>query len=502
MKRLNILITVALLATFALAQGGAPGGSKATSTKSVQRLGKVPVNNQPLDISLPKPVQKKLKNGLTVLILERHKLPTINMTMWIKSGALDDPKDMPGLAQFTADMLKEGTAKRTSEQIANEGDSLGATLAANASFGQSYSVINASGLSATADKLMDLMADVVMNPSFPADELTKYKARKLAEVEQQHAEPSFLAQEKLMKVLYGDFPAGIMSATDASINAATPDALKKFHDGNYVPNNAILAIAGDITTAQAEAMVNKYFGAWQKRTVQKPPLPPVPAVGAKKVYLVNRPGSVQANLFFGNLTIKRNDPDYPSLAVTNRIFGGGPAARLFIDLREEKSLTYGAYSFTNTAIYPGPIIGYAQVRNAVTDEAMKALVDNVERIDNEPVGDSELNDAKHAIVGSFALTLEQPQTLLNLWLTQDYYGLPLTYWDNYPKQITAVTPQMVQAAAKKYLDPAHLQFVCVTDATAAGNKEKQTVKDVLPKYGPVDFSEAPAPPKPAMTSGK
>jgi zinc protease len=501
MKRLNILIAVVLLGSLALAQG-APGTSKATSTKNVQRLGKAPVNNQPLEIALPKPVQKKLKNGLTVLILERHKLPTINLTMWIKSGALDDPKDMPGLATFTADMVKEGTAKRTSEQIANEVDTLGATLQARADFGDSYSVVNASGLSATADKLMDLMSDVVMNPSFPGDELTKYKTRKLAEVEQQHAEPSFLAQEKLMKVLYGDFPASVMSPTDAAINAASPDALKKFHDGNYVPNNAILAIAGDITAAQAEAMVNKYFGAWQKRAVQKPPLPPVPPLGAKKVYLVNRPGSVQANLFFGGLTIKRNDPDYPSLAVTNRIFGGGPAARLFIDLREEKSLTYGAYSYTNAEIYPGPIVGFAQVRNAVTDDAMKALVDNIERIDNEPVGEGELNDAQHAIVGSFALSLEQPQQLLNFWLTQDYYGLPLNYWDNYPKQIDAVTPQMVQATAKKYLDPAHLQWVCVTDATAAGNAQKQTVKDVLPKYGPVDFSEAPAPPKPATTTGK
>ena len=493
MKRLNIFIAIVMLAAFALAQG--PGGGKATSTKNVQKLGRAPVNNQPLEISLPKPVQRKLKNGLTLLIIERHKLPTINMTLWIKSGALDDPKDMPCLAQFTAEMMHEGTAKRTSEQIANEGDSLGATLTATANFGQSYSVINASGLSASADKLMDLFSDVVLNPTFPADEVAKYKARKAAEVEQEHADPQFLAQEKLMQVLYGNFPAAVTSPTDASVSGVTPDALKKFHDANYAPNNAILAIAGDVSAADAEAMANKYFGAWQKRVVQKPPLPPVPAVGSKKVYLVNRPGSVQANLFFGNQTIKRNDPDYPSLAVTNRIFGGGPAARLFTDLREEKSLTYGAYSFTQTEIYPGPIIGYAQVRNAVTDDAMKALVDNVDRMDNEPVGDSELNDAKHAIVGSFALTLENPQTLLNLWLTQDYYGLPLTYWDNYPKQITAVTPQMVQAAAKKYLDPAHLQWVCVTDATAAGNKDKQTVKDVLTKYGPVDFSEVAAPSK-------
>ena len=497
MKKFTSIIAVVLLATFTLAQG--PGGNKGTSAKNVQKLGKAPINNQPLQITLPKPVVKKLPNGLTVLILERHKLPTINMTLWVKSGALDDPKDMPGLASFTADMLREGTAKRTSEQIATEVDSLGATLGATADFGQSYTVVNASGLVSSADKLMDLMSDVVINPTFPADELTKYKARKSAEVEDQHSRPDFLAQEKLMKVLYGDFPASVVSPTEASISGTTSDALKKFHDANYAPNNAILAIAGDLTLADADAMVQKYFGGWQKRVVQKAPLPPVPTPGARKVYLVNRPGSVQANLFFGGLTIKRTDPEFPSLAVMNRIFGGGAASRLFIDLREEKSLTYGAYSFTRTEIYPGPIIGLTQVRNAVTDEAMKALMDNVELIDKEPVKDAELNDAKHAIVGSFALTLEQPQTLLNLALTQNYYGLPPTYWDDYPKMIAAVTPDMVQKAAQKFLDPDHLQFVCVTDATAAGNAEKQAVKDLLPKYGPVDFSEASKPPAPGAT---
>jgi len=497
MKKSISIIAVVLLAALAVAQG--PAGNKGTSVKNVQKLGKAPINNQPLQITLPKPVQKKLPNGLTVLILERHKLPTINMTLWVKSGALDDPKDMPGLASFTADMLREGTTKRTSEQIATEVDSLGATLGASADFGQSYSVVNASGLVASADKLMDLVADVVINPSFPADELTKYKVRKAAEVEDQHSRPDFLAQEKLMKVLYGDFPASVVSPTEASINATTSDVLKKFHDANYVPNNAILAIAGDFTAADAEAMVTKYFGGWQKRVVQKPALPPVPPAAARKVYMVNRPGSVQANLFFGGLTMKRTDPEFPSLAVTNRIFGGGAASRLFIDLREEKSLTYGAYSFTRTEIYPGPIVGFTQVRNAVTDEAMKALMDNVQRIDTEPVKDDEMNDAKHAIVGSFALTLEQPQTLLNLALTQTYYGLPPTYWDDYPKLIAAVTPDMVQKSAQKYLNPDHLQFVCVTDATAAGNAEKQAVKDLLGKYGPVDYSEATKPPAPGGT---
>jgi predicted Zn-dependent peptidase len=457
-------------------------GSKAVSITKVQRLNRAPVNKQVLDVKLPRPAEFHLPNGLTVLVLERLELPTVDFALWIKSGALDDPKDLPGLAKFTADMLREGTTHRGSAQIASEIDTIGAQINASAEFGSSHSQLIASGLVENTGKLLDLMSDIVENPTFPQDELAKYKTRQLADLEQERSDPEFLATERFHRVLYQDFPAAVIAPTPASVKAATSEQLKQFHDRYYVPNNAILGVAGDVQAKQVMTLIEKYFGPWKKQPVNQPKLAALPPPAPAKVYLVDRPGSVQTNIVAGNFSLRRIDPDFIPLRVMNRILGEGATGRLFLNLREEKGYTYGAYSAYTADVYPGNFAAETQVRNAVTDGSLHELMGELRRIRDEAVKESDLEDARHAIIASFALSLERPATLLNYWMTSRYYGLPEDYWDRYPAEVSKVTPEVVQRIARKYIDLDHLQVVCVGDG--------KQIKDVLSKYGTVEVFDS------------
>jgi zinc protease len=461
----------------AAAQGGPQGGGKGTAMSKVERLNRAPVNKEVLRVQLPKPVTAKLANGLTVVMLEDHKLPTIAFTMMIRPGQLADPADLPGLASFTADMLTEGTAKRTSEQIANEVASIGASLNAGSRFGSSFSSVNASGLINDTPQILDLMSDVVLHPAFPDSELAKYKQRAQSDLDQQLSNPGFLAQQAFRRVLYGDAPLGVASATKESVEKVTVADLKKFHGDHFRPGNTILGVTGDFHADEMKAMIEKYFGAWSGAAEPPVKLAAMPKPEAAKITLVDRPNSVQTNFVAGDRGVRRSDPEYYALTVMNQVEGGGPQSRLFLDLREEHSLTYGAFSRTDADIYVGDWQASSPVRTKVTGDAMERFTYEFKKISNEPVGDSELDEARRTIVAGFALSLERPAQLLSYFLTVEYYGLSKDYWDKYPDHIAAVDAAAVQAAAKKYIDLDHMQWIAVGD--------RKQIQDALAKYGPV-----------------
>jgi zinc protease len=467
---------VAMIFAAPAAQAQGQGQDKSAPLSQVQRLNRAPVNKEILRVQLPRPKVETLPNGLTLVLQEDHKLPTIAFTMWIRPGQLADPADLPGLASSTAEMLREGTERRTSAQIAEEVDKLGASLDGASRFGASYTSVNASGLINTAPQILDLMSDVVLHPAFRASELEKYKQREQAALEERLANPNFLGQQAFRRVLYGDTPMAVTSATKESIEKLTSEDLKRFHDKHFVPGNTILGVTGDFKSAQMRAMVEKYFGEW-KGAAEPPTSYQAPTPQATKITLVDRPASVQTYIVAGNRGIRRVDKDYYGLVVMNQIEGGGAQARLFLDLREEHSLTYGAYSRFNADIYPGDWLAFSPVRTAVTGDAMERFVFEFKRINNEPVGQSELDDAHRAIVANFALSLEQPSQLLNDWLTVQHFGLPMDYWDTYPDHIAAIDAAGVQAAAKRFVDLNHMQWVAVGD--------RKQIQDVLAKYGPV-----------------
>lgn len=478
MKRFVTASLVLLCALAAAVPALAQENDKAPSAKSVQRLNRAPVNKDILQIKLPRPTEVKLSNGLQVLLLERHKLPTVNFALWINAGSLYDPKDAPGLAKFTAEMLREGTAHRSSAQLASEVDSLGATLEAESSFGSSYTAVSASGLAESSEKVLALMSDMVLNPAFASDELEKYKKRQLAELEEQRADPDFLAQERLYSALYGSHPASVIAPTTASVQALGSSKLQQFYRQYYLPNNALLGVAGDFDSKAMAALLEKYFGSWKGGALNPSLVGSVPAPAAHGVYLVDRPDSVQTNILAGELTVPRNNPDYIPLQVMNHVLGGGTTGRLFMNLREEKGYTYGAYSYIPGDNYPRPLLANTEVRTAVTDGSMHELLGEINRLSTEPVPETELDESRHAMVASFALSLESDRELLDAWMRVKHNGLPVDYWDRYPAEVAKVTPQELQRVAKKYLASDRLQVVCV------GNGKE--IKDVIAKYGPVE----------------
>jgi predicted Zn-dependent peptidase len=475
------LVAGAMLCVLALSSGSAlaqPGQEKAVSVSKVERKNRAPVSKEVLNVKLPKPQEAKLDNGLLVLIMEDHRFPTVSVRLDINgAGALYEPSSLPGLASAAATLIREGTRSRTSRQLAEDIDKLGATINASTGFGSTATVINASGLSDNFDEWFALLTDVLLNPTFPTEEVEKYKARQKVQLKQQRTQPSFLANERFSKALYGSHPAAVVSATEESINSLTTEALAKWHAERYAPQSAILGIAGDVNPNELIPKLKQWLAAW-KTTTATEQLPPNPAPSStKQIYLVDRPNSVQTTLTLGNLAIDRAHPDYIPLTVLNRIIGGGPAARLFLNLRENKGYTYGVYSNLNTGKYRGPWSASGDFRTDVTDGAMTELLYELKRIRTEDVPADELEETKRALVANFALSLEQPAQLLSYAITQKTYNFPADYWETYPSKLMAVTAADVKRMAQQYLNPDAMQVVAVGD----GSK----IKSVLEKYGPV-----------------
>jgi zinc protease len=462
------------------------------TTKGAVIKGRAPVNKNLLKVKLPKAQETTLKNGLHVVMLESHRVPTFSMEMVLMSGGLSDPADLRGLAAATAALLREGTAKHTSKEISEQLDTIGATLGANSGLSSFNTSVTTSGLVENFDQVLDLFTEVIRTPKFDPDEVKKYKDRTLAAQPFVRGQAAFLAQERLNQAIYGTHPASLTLPPAEAIKKITTADLMRFHDENYLPNNAMLAIVGDVTLKEILPKLERAFGDWQSGTLRQTSIPAAPAQSASKIYLINRPGSVQTVFQIGVLGIERTDPDYAAMAVMNRILGGGGSSRLFLNIREDKSYAYSVGSGFNASKFRGTFVANAPVRTEATEGALREFMNEFNRIRNEKVSPSELENAKRSIVGGFALSLENPQALLQNIVTQKLYNLPADYWDTYPQKVEAITADDVQRVAQKYIDLNHLQIVAVGDASKT--------RAILAKFGTVEEYDSDG--KPVRTASK
>src|SRR5215467_13979990 len=386
MTLFRLIAIITLMAFGWTGAASAQDEEHSTDTSKVERKNRAPVSKDILKVTLPRATEATLSNGMTVLIMENHRLPLISLQYNISgAGAIFEPSNVPGLAGITAQMLREGTTSKDSVQIAEQIDQLGASISAAAGFGSAVTVINASGLGDNFEQWFALTNDILLNPTFPASELNRIKQRMKTQLRQQRANPNFLSTETFSKAVYGSHPASVVAATADSIDAITPEMLAKWHRDRYAPQNAILGITGDVKASEIIPKLEKWLANW-KKTGLKEELPPNPKPAtSKRVLLVNRPNSVQTTVALGNIAIDRRDADYIPLTVMNHILGGRRIIKKKMNLREEKGYTYGVYSTFTALKYPGPWRAGGDVRTDVTGGAMTEFYREFQRIREEKV---------------------------------------------------------------------------------------------------------------------
>ena len=427
------------------------------------------------DIHFPPIARANTSSGLEINTVPLRGVPVVQVKLVIRTGSAADPADLPGTAQFVAQMLKEGTLKKTSAKIAETVDFLGARL--NVNNDEEQVSISIQALSDQLPDALALVAELATQPAFNDAELKKLKKRELDRLSLSSQSPNFLARREFWKALYGQHPYSHIDTTKDVIAKIKRTDLAKWHQKYFTSTNAFLVVAGEVTAENVQAQADKAFKAWTPRPVPGLEYPQPPTRTAREVVLVDRPESVQSVIYMGNLALARRDPDYVPLLVANQVLGGSAASRMFMDLREKQSLTYGAYSDVDEGLVPVPFRAFAAVRNEVTAQAMKAFVHHLERISSELVPAAELADAKRLLIDSFPLHIETPGEIAALVAELRTYGFPDNYWDGFRAEIQAVTAEQALAVAKKYIQPQKALIVVVGKAAA--------VKPFLDPYGPV-----------------
>ncbi|MFL0684699.1 MAG: M16 family metallopeptidase [Algoriphagus aquaeductus] len=405
-----------------------------------------------------------LANGLKVFVVNNTKLPRVSFTLVLERDPILE-KDKAGMSGFVGEMMMGGTKNRTKDQLDQEIDFIGASLSA------SSTSMFASSLKKHQGKILELMADVLYNPVFPQEELDKLKKQALTGLAQSKDNPNAISGRLSREVLYGpNHPYG-ESQSEATINNITVDDVKKYYQTYFKPNIAYLAIVGDMTKAEAEKVVNQYFGKWEKGNVPTFTYPMPERAAKQAVALVDRSSSVQSVI---NVTqpvqMKIGDADYISSRVLNQILGGGSASRLFMNLREDKGYTYGAYSSIGADKLVATISASASVRTEVTDSAVYEFIYEIRNLVDKGVTEDELQKAKAELAGSFGRSLESPATVANFALNMERYKLPKDYYATYLQKLNALTVDEINATAKRLIDPD--KFIITTVGNGSEIKEK------------------------------
>jgi len=418
-------------------------------------------------LHLPSPKTFALSNGVKVFLIEEHALPVMSASLVTLAGGEDNPNDKPGLAGFTSRLLTEGTATRSSTQLADDIAQIGAGLGSSASMDSAQASVSA--LSNNASPALELLSDVVLHPAFKDEEVERIRKQRLVAILQEGDSPIAATLRVGEKVLYGDQPYGYQAiGTTASVKATSRAELAAFWAAHYAPKNSALILAGDLSEAEARRLAEKYFGAWTESGTEAAAaaaaaLPPPPAPPTRKIVIVDKPGSPQTTLITFGLGVPRNTPDYAAITEMNSILGGLFSSRINMNLREKNGFTYGAFSGFFFYRGGGPAFSGAQVRTDVTAPALHELFSELNRIHTDPATPDELKLAKdnalRSLPGSFETVGNETGLMSELFV----YGLPNDYFQKLPAQFEAVTPEAVAKAAHDYIHPENVIVLAVGD---------------------------------------
>lgn len=416
----------------------------------------------PVAFNIPQPFETTLKNGLKVVIFEDKKLPLVSFRLIFRSGDIHEPSDAVGLNSAVASMLSEGTESYSSKQLAEEIERLGAHLSAHS--GSDTTSLSASSLTLYAPDILRLMAEMLLKPTFPEEELDLYRRNTIEGLKFQRSQANFLADEQVSRIIFGKHPYSIVSPTAEDVEKLTRERLIEHQARTFVPNNAVFVVVGDVEKDDFIKELESHFGGWESGEVGDFAFDKVPSRSDRTLTIVDRKGSAQSNIVLANPAIERNHEDYFRTLLMNQVLGAGASSRIFMNLREEKGYTYGAYSKFDSRRLAGLFEATAEVRTAVTGDSLKEFFYELNRIRDEKVSEEELQDAKNFLAGVFPIRAETQEGLTNLIVQQQIYDLPADYLQTYRDKINEITIEDVAEAANKYVLPEQMAIVVVGDA--------------------------------------
>lgn len=438
----------------------------------------------PKPFHFPAAVTKTLSNGLRVYVVSDRREPAVAARLvMLSAGSIEDPAGTPGVAQMTANLLTQGTKRRSAQEIADAIDFVGGSL--NAQAGKDTTTVTLDVVKKDLNLGLDLMSDVVLHPAFKEEELDRQRQQLLSTLTVQYSNPEYLASLAFSHVVYNGSPYGWPSeGTPDTVKKLKSEELAKFHDGHYAPNQAFLALAGDVTPNEAFAFAEKYFGDWPKIDLPGG-TPAVPApISGQHIWLIDKPDAVQTQIRVGKLGVRRANPELIPLEVTNRIFGGGYNSRLNTEVRIKKGLTYGAFSSFTPRRFAGAFAAGTFTRTEATVEATKLVVDLMAKMSTGDIVPKELDFARDYLAGAYPIQTETAEQVADRILTAAAFDLPADYNSTYPDRIRSVSLASAKEIAQRYFTTKDLDIVL------AGNVSK--FRDDLKKEFPgAQFVEIP-----------
>jgi len=413
-----------------------------------------------------------LPNGLIVLHSEKQNLPIVMVTLLVKASPFNEPKAKAGLANLTSELLTEGTKNRTSSDISEEIEFIGASL--DASAGKDYTVVTLSVLKKDVHKGFELFSDILLHPVFPQTEIDRKKELIKGSLRQREEDPSFLAERAFKKEVFGEHPYGrLIEGSVETIDTIKREDMIKFYLDYFLPNNSLLSVVGALTTEELNSLIKRYLVEW--KNVELPYNPPLPLLSkrglgglldgkkTKKIITIDK-DLTQATIILGHLGISRESPDYYAVAVMNYILGsGGFSSRLMQSIREEMGLAYDVRSSFTAHKETGDFHAEVQTKNESAHVVIAEILKQMERIRKEHVSDEELSDAKSYLTGSFPRRLDTNRKIADFLASVEFYNLGLDYVEKYPGYINSVTKDDVLRVARKYLNPEHYVLVVIAN---------------------------------------
>jgi zinc protease len=425
-----------------------------------------PQPGPPREYHFPKFGIRTLGNGIKVVIAPVNKLPVVTVLAVIDASAVADPKGKEGLAELTAQALRDGTAEIDGTKLVLEFERLGTSLEAGADWDST--VVSMTVLRDKLDKAFELFSDVIVTPAFRAEDIDRLRSERLAERLQILDEPRGLAEESFSRFLYADGSrfAEPLSGSSESVTAISRDDVAQFHGSNYSPDATTIIIAGDLSVDDGVALVERMLGKWKGTKPARPSAGGDQNRAVRASQIVAKADAAQAELRIGHVGVPRSHPDYFSIVVMNAVLGGLFSSRINLNLREAHGYTYGASSYFDWRRQAGPFVISTAVQTEVTGSAITETLKEIDRMRAEEIDESELSLATSYLEGVFPIRYETTAAIAAALANMITFGLPKDYYNTYRSKISSVTTKDVLTAAKAYVDPSRLQIVVVGDVTA------------------------------------